>query len=51
MQGFPIPTPDSQPISIILGPDGYLWFTEQNASNVARVTPEGVITEFRDSNF
>ena len=51
VQAFPIPTPDSQPISIILGPDGNLWFTEQNASNVARVTPDGVITEFRTPTF
>ncbi len=28
------------------GPDGNLWFTEFNASRVARVTPGGVITEF-----
>ena len=51
VQAFPIPTPDSQPISIILGPDGNLWFTEQNASNVARVTLDGVITEFRTPTF
>ena len=51
LQAFPIPTPDSQPILIILGPDGNLWFTEQNASNVARVTPDGVITEFRTPTF
>jgi len=51
VQGFRIPTPGSEPISIILGPDGNLWFTEQEASNVARVTPEGVITEFRTPTF
>jgi streptogramin lyase len=51
VRAFPIPTPDSEPISIILGPDGNLWFTEQNASNVARVTPDGVITEFRTPTF
>ena len=51
VRAFPIPTPDSQPISIILGPDGNLWFTEQNASNVARVTLDGVITEFRTPTF
>jgi virginiamycin B lyase len=43
---FPIPTSDSQPISITLGPDGNFWFTEQNRSQVARITPDGVITEF-----
>ena len=51
VQSFRIPTADSEPISIILGPDGNLWFTEQNASNVARVTLDGVITEFRTPTF
>lgn len=50
-RSFPIPTPDSQPISIVLGPDGNFWFTEQNASKVARVTPDGVITEFQTPTF
>src|SRR2546428_13340694 len=43
---FPIPSPNAQPIEIVLGPDGNLWFTEQNTSAVGRVTPDGVITEF-----
>lgn len=46
IRSFPIPSPDSQPISITVGPDGNLWFTEQNRSHVARITPDGVITEF-----
>jgi virginiamycin B lyase len=28
------------------GPDGNVWFTEQNTSRVARITPDGTITEF-----
>jgi streptogramin lyase len=51
IRSFPIPTPESQPISIIQGPDGNLWFTEQNASNVVRVTPNGEITEYRTPTF
>src|ERR1041385_2510857 len=51
LRSFPIPTPDSQPISIIQGPDGNLWFVEQDASKVARVTPKGEITEFRTPTF
>ncbi len=51
VRAFPIPTRDSEPVSITLGPDGNLWFTEQNASNVARVTPDGIITEFRTPTF
>jgi streptogramin lyase len=49
-RAFPIPT-GSQPISITLGPDGNLWFTLQNSSQVARITPEGVITEFQTPTF
>ena len=45
-RSFPIPSPNAQPIEIVLGPDGNLWFTEQNTSAVARVTPDGVITEY-----
>ena len=45
-RSFPIPSPNAQPIEIALGPDGNLWFTEQNTSAVARVTPDGVISEF-----
>jgi streptogramin lyase len=45
---FPIPTPDSGPEDITLGPDGNLWFTEFNlaTNNIGRVTPDGTITEF-----
>ena len=48
---FSIPSSDSQPISITRGADGNLWFTEQNRSQVARITPEGVITEFLTPTF
>ena len=34
-----------------LGPDGNFWFTEQDSSQVARITPNGVITEFRTPTF
>ncbi len=40
---FPIPTPDSQPVGIKVGPDGNLWFTEQGGN---KIPPDGVITEF-----
>ncbi|CAN5216012.1 N/A [soil metagenome] len=46
IKSWPIPSPGSEPIEIALGPDGNQWFTEQNASRVARITPRGVITEF-----
>src|SRR5262245_12019952 len=34
----PIPTATSQPVSIVTGPDGALWFTEQAANNIGRIT-------------
>jgi streptogramin lyase len=50
-RSFPIPSSDSEPISITFGPDGNFWFTEQNRSQVARITPDGVITEFLTPTF
>ena len=45
---FPIPTAGSWPIGITAGPDGNLWFTENQGTvtNIGRITPAGVITEF-----
>jgi streptogramin lyase len=43
---FPLPTADSQPISITTGPDGALWFTEYIRGKIGRITNAGVITEF-----
>ncbi len=31
---------------ITAGPDGNLWFTENNANRIGRITPTGAITEF-----
>jgi virginiamycin B lyase len=43
---FSVPTPLSAPFGITSGPDGALWFTEQNAAKIGRVTTSGVFTEF-----
>lgn len=43
---YPIPTPNAHPTSITAGPDGNLWFTEQNPGKVGKITPNGVITEY-----
>jgi len=42
---FPIPT-KSAPIAITAGPDGNLWFTENEGGMIGRITPAGSITEF-----
>jgi virginiamycin B lyase len=59
---YKVPTDDSEPGHITVGSDGNLWFTEGAEfftpnpdpntggtfhSNIARITPEGDITEFR----
>ncbi len=41
-----IPTASANPINIAQGPDGNMWFSEASAGNVARITPDGAITEF-----
>jgi streptogramin lyase len=41
-----IPTANGKPVGITTGPDGNIWFTEENASNIGRVTPSGSFAEF-----
>jgi streptogramin lyase len=36
----------SEPVGIVAGPDGNLWFAEETGNNIGRITPAGVITEF-----
>jgi len=43
---FRTPTPNSFPGDITTGSDGNMWFTEQAVDKFARITPQGVITEF-----
>src|SRR6266849_10306958 len=46
---FAVPTFNSVPEGITLGPDGNLWFTEFQAGGghqIGRITPTGTITEF-----
>jgi hypothetical protein len=38
---FPIPTPNAFPQGITVGPDRALWFTEENANKIGRVTTAG----------
>ncbi len=41
---FSIPTASSEPFGITAGPDGNLWFTEESANKIGRITPKGAIT-------
>ena len=36
----------SQPAAIAAGPDGNLWFTEQQRGAIGRITPQGTIAEY-----
>src|SRR5581483_11856976 len=45
-QEFPLPSPFSFPRAITAGPDGNVWFVEQNTGRIGRITPAGVIPEF-----
>ena len=43
---YTIPTANSGAMGLTVGPDGNLWFVEQNANQIAKVTPSGAITEY-----
>jgi virginiamycin B lyase len=43
-------TPNAGPVDITAAPDGNMWFTQTLAGNVARITPQGVITEGKSVN-
>jgi virginiamycin B lyase len=43
---FGVPTPGAGLSSIVAGPDGALWFNEQNGFSVGRITTAGAITEY-----
>jgi virginiamycin B lyase len=45
LQEIPTPTANAQPVSLLDGPDGNLWFTEFSGNNIARLA-NGMITEF-----
>jgi streptogramin lyase len=45
---FPIPTGNSAPAGIATGSDGNLWFAEERANQIGRITPAGTVTgEFK----
>lgn len=44
---FALPTQNSEPFGITVGPDGNLWFSELGANKIGRLTPSGQLSEFR----
>lgn len=43
---FSLPTAQSLPQAIAVGPDGNLWVGETYGNNIARITPVGTVKEF-----
>lgn|GEM_PF-1868100 len=43
---YAVPTPSSAPGSMVKGPDGNIWFTENQANHVGRIMTNGTIDEF-----
>ena len=43
---YAVPTADSWPLGITLGPDHALWFTERNAGQLGRITVHGAFKEW-----
>jgi streptogramin lyase len=46
VQLFAVPTAGAGLSNIVAGPDGALWFNEQNGFAVGRITTAGAVTEF-----
>lgn len=42
----PLPRSTSDPRSIVSGPDGALWFTEDDENRIGRMSWDGVVTEY-----
>src|SRR2546421_560454 len=43
---FPLAAPGARPYQITAGPDGNLWFTEEDIDQIGRVTTDGAFTEY-----
>src|SRR5664279_2860858 len=43
---FAVPTASCVPLAITAGPDGNLWFNEQDGNKIGKITTAGVITEY-----
>src|SRR5204862_4892249 len=40
------PTSGAGASALTVGPDGNIWFAEQGANKIGKVTPDGTITEY-----
>jgi len=45
VRSFPLPDAQSAPASLVVAPDGAVWFTEPLHSRIGRLTPDGTLTE------
>jgi virginiamycin B lyase len=43
---YPVPTASSRPITIALGPDRAMWFSEYGAGKIGRISTKGKVKEF-----
>lgn len=43
---FAIPTAATNPVQVVAGLDGNLYFTELLGNNIGRITPDGTVTEY-----
>ncbi len=43
---YDVPTADSDPLSITLGPDGAMWFTEEDGGQIGRIDAGGTMSQF-----
>lgn len=48
---YPLSSGFDEPLSIVTGPDGNLWFTELTGPNIGTITPTGTITEYPIPNY
>ena len=48
---FPLPCCGATPFGVVTGPDGDMWFTDGNSSNIGKVTPSGILTEYALPSF
>jgi streptogramin lyase len=47
LREYALPSANSQPLGITLGPDGNLWFTEAATSRIGSISPSGTIHEYQ----